>query len=53
MKAAHQDPEEKLTVTVENKRQEAPLFAMLCHPNIIVLKAVCLSPPNLCLVMEY
>ncbi|XP_063168508.1 mitogen-activated protein kinase kinase kinase 10 [Candoia aspera] len=53
VKATRQDPEEELTVTVENVRQEAQLFAMLHHPNIIALKAVCLSPPNLCLVMEY
>ncbi|KAM6428485.1 mitogen-activated protein kinase kinase kinase 10 isoform 2-T2 [Liasis olivaceus] len=53
VKATRQDPEEELTVTVENVRQEARLFAMLHHPNIIALKAVCLSPPNLCLVMEY
>ncbi|XP_025029208.1 mitogen-activated protein kinase kinase kinase 10 [Python bivittatus] len=53
VKATRQDPEEELTVTVENVRQEARLFAMLSHPNIIALKAVCLSPPNLCLVMEY
>lgn len=26
---------------------------MLRHPNIIALKALCLSPPDLCLVMEY
>lgn len=53
VKAARQDPDEDITVTAENVRQEARLFAMLCHPNIIGLKAVCLSPPNLCLVMEY
>uniref|UniRef100_A0ABM5ERU6 Mitogen-activated protein kinase kinase kinase n=1 Tax=Pogona vitticeps TaxID=103695 RepID=A0ABM5ERU6_9SAUR len=53
VKASRQDPEEDLAVTVENVRQEARLFAMLQHPNIIALKAVCLSPPHLCLVMEY
>ncbi|XP_066494514.1 mitogen-activated protein kinase kinase kinase 10 [Tiliqua scincoides] len=53
VKAARQDPDEDITVTAENVRQEARLFAMLHHPNIIALKAVCLSPPNLCLVMEY
>ncbi|KAJ7304502.1 hypothetical protein JRQ81_012081 [Phrynocephalus forsythii] len=53
VKASHQDPEEDVAVTVENVQQEARLFAMLRHPNIIALKAVCLSPPHLCLVMEY
>lgn len=53
VKAARQDPDEDVAVTAENVRQEARLFAMLRHPNIIALKAVCLSPPNLCLVMEY
>uniref|UniRef100_A0A8D2LRW2 Mitogen-activated protein kinase kinase kinase 10 n=1 Tax=Varanus komodoensis TaxID=61221 RepID=A0A8D2LRW2_VARKO len=42
-RATRQDPEE----------DEARLFAMLRHPNIIALRAVCLVPPNLCLVMEY
>uniref|UniRef100_A0A670JTD0 mitogen-activated protein kinase kinase kinase n=1 Tax=Podarcis muralis TaxID=64176 RepID=A0A670JTD0_PODMU len=40
-------------VAVKRVRQEARLFAMLQHPNIIALKAVCLREPNLCLVMEY
>ncbi|KAH0631478.1 hypothetical protein JD844_005812 [Phrynosoma platyrhinos] len=53
VKATRQDPEEDIAVTVENVRQEARLFAMLGHPNIIALKAVCLNPPHLCLVMEY
>ncbi|XP_061453265.1 mitogen-activated protein kinase kinase kinase 10 isoform X2 [Rhineura floridana] len=53
VKATRQDPDEDTAVTAENVRQEGRLFAMLCHPNIIALKAVCLSPPNLCLVMEY
>uniref|UniRef100_A0A8C8RE04 Mitogen-activated protein kinase kinase kinase n=1 Tax=Pelusios castaneus TaxID=367368 RepID=A0A8C8RE04_9SAUR len=53
VKAARQDPDEDIHVTAENVRQEARLFCMLRHPNIIALKAVCLSPPNLCLVMEY
>ncbi|XP_053122984.1 mitogen-activated protein kinase kinase kinase 10 isoform X1 [Hemicordylus capensis] len=53
VKAARQDPDEDIAVTAENVRQEARLFAMLRHPNIIALKAMCLSPPHLCLVMEY
>ncbi|KAJ6663593.1 hypothetical protein lerEdw1_009672 [Lerista edwardsae] len=40
VKAAHQDPDEDIAVTAENVRQEARLFAMLRHPNIIALKAV-------------
>ncbi|XP_039222237.1 mitogen-activated protein kinase kinase kinase 11 isoform X1 [Crotalus tigris] len=53
VKAARQDPDEDISTTAERVRQEARLFAMLKHPNIITLKAVCLQGPNLCLVMEY
>ncbi|KAM3824611.1 LOW QUALITY PROTEIN: mitogen-activated protein kinase kinase kinase 11 [Vipera latastei] len=53
VKAARQDPDEDINTTAERVRQEARLFAMLKHPNIIALKAVCLQGPNLCLVMEY
>lgn len=53
VKAARQDPDEDISTTAERVRQEARLFAMLRHPNIIALKAVCLQEPNLCLVMEY
>ncbi|XP_059211170.1 mitogen-activated protein kinase kinase kinase 11 [Centropristis striata] len=53
VKAARQDPDEDISVTAQNVRQEARLFAMLDHPNIIALKGVCLAEPNLCLIMEY
>uniref|UniRef100_A0A670ZHB2 mitogen-activated protein kinase kinase kinase n=1 Tax=Pseudonaja textilis TaxID=8673 RepID=A0A670ZHB2_PSETE len=53
VKAARQDPDEDISTTAERVRQEARLFAMLKHANIIALKAVCLQGPNLCLVMEY
>ncbi|XP_074087165.1 mitogen-activated protein kinase kinase kinase 11 [Macrotis lagotis] len=53
VKAARQDPDQDISVTADSVRQEARLFAMLAHPNIIALKAVCLEEPNLCLVMEY
>ncbi|XP_063002260.1 mitogen-activated protein kinase kinase kinase 11 [Elgaria multicarinata webbii] len=53
VKAARQDPDEDISTTAERVRQEARLFAMLRHPNIIALKAVCLQEPNLCLVMEF
>ncbi|KAM9480896.1 mitogen-activated protein kinase kinase kinase 10 isoform 2-T2 [Clarias gariepinus] len=53
VKAARQDPDEDISVTAESVRQEARLFWMLRHPNIIALKGVCLKEPNLCLVMEY
>uniref|UniRef100_A0A3B3XUN8 mitogen-activated protein kinase kinase kinase n=1 Tax=Poecilia mexicana TaxID=48701 RepID=A0A3B3XUN8_9TELE len=39
--------------TLESVRQEAKLFAMLNHPNIMALLGVCLQEPNLCLIMEY
>ncbi|ELU16304.1 hypothetical protein CAPTEDRAFT_32270, partial [Capitella teleta] len=53
VKAARQDPDEPISATVENVRQEAKLFWLLDHPNIITLKGVCLQQPNLCLVMEF
>ncbi|XP_030236667.1 mitogen-activated protein kinase kinase kinase 9 [Gadus morhua] len=53
VKAARQDPDEDISVTAESVRQEARLFWMLRHPNIISLRGVCLKEPNLCLVMEY
>ena len=53
VKAARNDPDEDISVTVENVRQEAKLFWLLNHRNIVLLKGVCLDPPNLCLVMEY
>lgn len=53
VKAARLDPDEDISVTAENVRQEARLFALLHHPNIIALKSVCLQEPNLCLIMEY
>uniref|UniRef100_A0A8C5DRZ1 Mitogen-activated protein kinase kinase kinase n=1 Tax=Gouania willdenowi TaxID=441366 RepID=A0A8C5DRZ1_GOUWI len=53
VKAARRDPEEDPHQTLESVRQEAKLFAMLNHPNIMALLGVCLLEPNLCLVMEY
>ncbi|KAF8773059.1 Mitogen-activated protein kinase kinase kinase like protein [Argiope bruennichi] len=53
VKAARQDPDEDISVTAENVRQEAKLFWLLDHPNIVTLKGVCLEEPNLCLVMEF
>ncbi|KAF7201265.1 mitogen-activated protein kinase kinase kinase 9 isoform X1 [Nothobranchius furzeri] len=53
VKAARRDPDEDVAQTSESVRQEAKLFAMLNHPNIMALLGVCLLEPNLCLVMEY
>ena len=52
VKIAHHDPEEP-GATIANVSQEAKLFWVLNHPNIVSLKGVCLQEPNLCLVMEY
>ncbi|XP_056151428.1 mitogen-activated protein kinase kinase kinase 9 [Lampris incognitus] len=52
VKAARRDPDEDVGQTLESVRQEAKLFAMLDHPNIMALLGVCLQEPNLCLVME-
>ncbi|XP_019727836.1 mitogen-activated protein kinase kinase kinase 9 isoform X1 [Hippocampus comes] len=53
VKAARQDPDEDEEQTLASVRQEAKLFAMLEHANVMALLGVCLSLPNLCLVMEY
>ncbi|MEQ2208619.1 mitogen-activated protein kinase kinase kinase 9 [Xenoophorus captivus] len=53
VKAARRDPDEDVAQTLESVREEAKLFAMLNHPNIMGLLGVCLQEPNLCLVMEY
>ncbi|KAL8617657.1 hypothetical protein ACOMHN_047903 [Nucella lapillus] len=53
VKAARFDPDESISVAVENVRKEAKMFWSLNHENIATLRGVCLKPPNLCLVMEY
>ena len=53
VKTACHDPAEPISATIENVRQEAKLFWLMDHPNIALLKGVCLREPNLCLVMEY
>lgn len=53
MKAARQDADEDIQMTIESVRQEAKLFWLLKHENIVSLRGVCLEVPNLCLVMEY
>ncbi|MBN3284300.1 M3K21 kinase, partial [Polyodon spathula] len=53
VKAARYDPDEDITAAAASVKQEAKLFSMLQHPNIIKLEGVCLQEPNLCLVMEY
>lgn len=53
IKAARHEQDEPMSAIIENVRQEAKLFWLLDHPNIILLKGVCLQEPNICLVMEY
>ncbi|KAK6306873.1 hypothetical protein J4Q44_G00220210 [Coregonus suidteri] len=53
VKAARRDPDEEEGQILESVRQEAKLFAMLHHPNIMALLGVCLQEPTLCLVMEF
>uniref|UniRef100_A0A8D9AJB0 mitogen-activated protein kinase kinase kinase n=1 Tax=Cacopsylla melanoneura TaxID=428564 RepID=A0A8D9AJB0_9HEMI len=38
---------------LESVKQEGKLLRLLDHENIISLIAVCLQPPNLCLILEY
>jgi len=42
-----------LATIKENVLQEAKLFWVLRHPNIIQLKGICFQEPHFCLVMEY
>ncbi|XP_018394167.1 PREDICTED: mitogen-activated protein kinase kinase kinase 11-like [Cyphomyrmex costatus] len=53
VKAARQDAGEEPSATLENVQQEAKLFWLLKHENIVQLEGVCLKMPNMCLVMEY
>lgn len=53
VKAARQGNNEDMKSIEENVIQEAKLFWLLKHENIVCLKGVCLTPPNFCLVMEY
>ncbi|XP_071788407.1 mitogen-activated protein kinase kinase kinase 9-like isoform X2 [Asterias amurensis] len=53
VKAARTDTEQDLGEIMDNVRQEAKLFSLLSHLNIITLKGACLVEPNICLVMEY
>ncbi len=47
------DREDLITTIRQNVLQEAKLFWMLKHPNIIELKGVCFKEPHFCLIMEY
>ena len=47
------DKDDLLTSIKQSVLQEAKLFWMLRHPNIIQLKGVCFQEPKFCLVMEY
>ncbi|KAL4715596.1 hypothetical protein ACJJTC_006175 [Scirpophaga incertulas] len=53
VKAARQEANDDIDVIKESVLQEARLFWVLQHENIVSLKGVCLEEPNLCLVMEY
>lgn len=43
VKAARQDPDEDISSTLDNVRQEAYVFWKLHHDNIVTLKGVCLQ----------
>lgn len=43
VKAARQDPDEDISSTLDNVRQEALVFWKLHHENIVALKGVCLQ----------
>ncbi|XP_033106346.1 mitogen-activated protein kinase kinase kinase 9-like [Anneissia japonica] len=53
VKAAKYDPDEDIFETISNVRQEARLFSLLSHQNIISLKGICSKEPCVCLVLDY
>ncbi|XP_043244111.1 mitogen-activated protein kinase kinase kinase 10-like [Amphibalanus amphitrite] len=53
VKAVTRTSEDDWSTTIEQVRQEGRLFWLLDHPNIVSLRGLVLTPPNLCLVMEY
>lgn len=53
VKAIRHDPAAESGSTVESVRQEAKYYWIMNHVNVVALRGVCLTPPNLCLVMEY
>ena len=53
VKAARRDTEEDRNAVIDNVLQEASLFWVLNHRNIVRLKGICLEEPNLCLILEY
>ncbi|XP_017782387.1 PREDICTED: mitogen-activated protein kinase kinase kinase 11-like isoform X2 [Nicrophorus vespilloides] len=53
VKAARQDPDADISLTLKNVVNEAKLFELLDHENIVSLVGVCLQEPNMCLVLEY
>ena len=53
VKASRRDADESLDTIKERVMQEAKLFWLLKHQNIISLKGVCTEEPNFCLIMDY
>ncbi|RWS04910.1 Mitogen-activated protein kinase kinase kinase 9-like protein [Dinothrombium tinctorium] len=53
IKAARREPDDDKNDVRESVIQEAKLFWLLNHSNIVSLKGVCLEDPNYCIVLEY
>lgn len=53
VKVARQDVDQSSSSLLASVLQEAKLFWLLKHANIISMMGVCLKEPDLCLVMEY
>lgn len=53
VKVARTDTEEDLDQIVSTVTQEATLFSLLAHANIIGCFGACLVKPHICLVLEY
>lgn len=53
VKVALRQQDDDTKTVMDNVLQEAKLFRLLDHPNIVSLIGICLDEPNLCLVLEY
>lgn len=52
VKVALRQQDDDTKTVMDNVLQEAKLFRLLDHPNIVSLIGICLDEPNLCLVLE-
>lgn len=53
VKAARRETDDDRNGVLNGLLQEANLFWILNHRNIVRLRGICLEEPNLCLILEY